>query len=126
MSDDVISNAIALIALLLSAYSLCQTKRTEDLANQREETRDKLNKLFELEQKLDFILANRKDEIIRYKVETFQKDLQVYCNLYGLDSEIIFRAYAKIYVPLTNDGEDIVFDIKELFHSSGKLINLLK
>lgn len=126
MSDDVISNAIALIALLLSAYSLCQTKRTEDLANQREEKRDKLSKIFELEQKLDFILANRKDEIIRYKVETFQKDLSIFCKLYKLDADAVFRCYARIYVPLTNDGEDGSLNLNELFRSAGELVNLLK
>lgn len=126
MSDDFISNVIAFFALLFSIYSLWQTKKTEKLANQREENRDRNHNVFELEQKLDFILANKDDKIIRYKVETYQKDLSTFCKQYKLDSGAIFRAYARIYVPLTNDGEDVSLDLKELFDSASEFINLLK
>nr|DAX29219.1 MAG TPA: hypothetical protein [Caudoviricetes sp.] len=126
MSDDFISNVIAFLALLFSIYSLWQTKKSEKLANQREENRDRTHNVFELEQKLDFILANKDDEIIRYKVETYQKDLSTFCKQYKLDASAIFRVYTRIYVPLTNDGEDVPLDLKELFRSASELINLLK
>ena len=126
MSDDFISNVIAFLALLFSIYSLWQTKKSEKLANQREENRDRTHNVFELEQKLDFILANKDDEIIRYKVETYQKDLSTFCKQYKLDASAIFRVYTRIYVPLTNDGEDVPLDLKELFCSASELINLVK
>lgn len=126
MSDDFISNVIAFFALLFSIYSLWQTKKSEKLANQREENKDRAHNVFELEQKLDFILANRGDEIIRYKVETYQKDLSTFCEQYKLDASAIFRVYTRIFLPLTNDGEDVPLDLKELFRSASELINLLK
>ncbi|HHF0414334.1 hypothetical protein MY806_06355 [Haemophilus influenzae] len=119
MSDDFISNVIAFLALLLSIYSLWQTKKSE-------KNRDRAHKVFELEQKLDFILANKDDEIIRYKVETYQKDLSTFCEQYKLNAGAIFRAYARIYVPLTNDGEDVSLDLKKVCESASELINLLK
>ncbi len=123
---DAISNFIAFFALIFSCISICQSRNTEKSTNQREQRRDKDNKLFELEQKLDFILAHNSDEITRYKVESFQKDLQNYCLLYGVSSEKVFRTFSKIYVPLTNDGKDVVLDMSDLMDSSAELITLLK
>ena len=126
MSGEFIANIIAFIALIVSGVSIYQSRATEKATNQREQQRDRNSKIFELEQKLDFILANRSEYIIRYKIVTFEKDLRVYCNLYGLNAEIVFRAFTKIYVPLTNDGKDVSLDLKELFDSASEFINLLK
>lgn len=120
MSQEAIANVIALGALLLSIYSVYISKKTENRSI-------KESKLSSLEQKLDFIIANYTSRhFILYKTASYQTDLKGYCQEYKLDLEKALKLYAKIYFPITNDGQDIELSIQDVQESAVNLLNYLK
>lgn len=118
--NDTISNVISFLALVFSIISYHVSRRTETNLT-------KSTMLSSLEQKLDFIIANYKEEhLILYKTSAYQDDLKQYCQQYKINLEYALKLYAKIYIPITNDGEDVPFSINEIQLSAADLLKYLK
>lgn len=124
LNADNIANIISGLAFLLSCYGVCHSRSLET----KSEAQEKQNKLFEIETKLDYILSNCQEynKFVAYKVKNLQDDLLIFCKKYKVDSEQMFRLFAKIYLPISNDGEDIEYSFDEISNNSSRLLKFLK
>lgn len=124
LNADNIANIISGLAFLLSLYGVYHSHSLEKAGAIQE----KQNKLFEIETKLDFIISNYQayNQFVGYKVKNFQEDLLIFCKKYKVNSDHVLRLFAKIYLPISNDGEDIECSFDEISDNASLLLKFLK
>lgn len=128
LNAEIVANIISGFALLLSIYGIYHSRSVEKKQISNNETQAKKNQLFELENKLDFIISNCQsyDYFLGYKVKNFQDDLILFCKQNNVDTNIALRFFAKIYLPISNDGEDMEISMVDISSNATSLLRFLK
>lgn len=118
---EIITSIISALALICSIYSILHTKK-------REKDNIQLKEALEIETKLDFIIANTSGytPFIAYRFNTLQGDLLRFCKKYNLNSEMVLDYFSRIYLPLSNDGEDVVLSFDDITQNASLLIQIIK
>lgn len=121
---DLIDNVISFLALALSGVSFYRSQKAENAGKMQ----IKHSHLFEIETKLDFIISNFQEynEFLGYKVKNFQDDLKLFCKKYGVNDIHALGIFSKIYLSISNDGEDVEFSLKEISDHASELLQFLK